>query len=43
MGYTFLDLACDVRRPKSVYCEALATEEWFAHSDHAPIVADFRL
>ena len=26
-----------------VSCEALATEEWFAISDHAPIVADFQL
>jgi endonuclease/exonuclease/phosphatase family metal-dependent hydrolase len=24
-------------------CEALATDEWFALSDHAPIVADFDL
>ena len=24
-------------------CEALATEEWFAISDHAPILADFRV
>ena len=26
-----------------VSCEALVTEEWFAISDHAPIVADFEL
>jgi exonuclease III len=26
-----------------VSCEVLATDEWFAISDHAPIVADFRL
>jgi len=26
-----------------VHCETLATDEWFAVSDHAPIVADFEL
>jgi endonuclease/exonuclease/phosphatase family metal-dependent hydrolase len=26
-----------------VSCEVLATEEWFAISDHAPVVADFVL
>jgi len=26
-----------------ISCEVLATDEWFAISDHAPIVADFRV